>query len=182
MAHPARSLEEKRRGLMALILCRTSHEAEEQTGIPWSTLTTWKSRDPALYEQLREELEPQIAKRIAADAEMIAQRLAAKELEIIDAMTPEKIQALDGDKLAGTLRNVSTSKALQVDKLSSPLRERPSHVQQHGNINDLVSKMAKAMGFSEEPIDATVVEESDTANSNTDTLEPARDQANAPAT
>jgi hypothetical protein len=45
------------------------------------------------------------------------------------------------------MRNVSTSKALQVDKISSPLRERPSHVQHNTGVDELVSKLNRALGF-----------------------------------
>jgi hypothetical protein len=57
------------------------------------------------------------------------------------------IGALKPSDVASTLRNVSTSKALQVDKISSPLRERPSHVQHSTGVDELVSKLNRALGF-----------------------------------
>lgn len=164
MAHPARSLEEKHRGLTALILCRTAKEASEQTEIPEKTLNSWRQRDPALYNKLREDLEPQLVKRIAADAEMIVQRLADKELALIDALDPTELSAKD---VAGALRNVTTAKALNLDKVSSPLRERPSHVQHSTDIGDVVSKLGQILGMNlQEPItDAHVVDDPSSSTS-----------------
>lgn len=156
MAHPARSLEEKHRGLTALILCRTSEDAAEQTGIPASTLREWKQDHPDLFDKLREDLEPQLVKRIAADAEMIVNRATAKELELLDAIDASQLSAKDA---AGALRNVTTTKALNLDKVSSPLRERPSHVQHSQDIDGVVAKLWRMIGIKPEPItDAEVVD------------------------
>lgn len=141
------SPEEVERGLAALVIAGSSPRASEVTGIPASTLKTWRHAHAERYEQLRHELEPQIARTIAAEAEAIAQKLSEREHQLADALTPEAISQLKPAEVAATLRNVTTSKALQVDKISSPLRERPSHVQQNTSIDELTRRMAKALGF-----------------------------------
>jgi transposase-like protein len=141
------SLEDRERGLAALVIAGSSIRASEVTGISDATLRTWKQENPDRYEALRHELEPQVARTIAAEAETIALKLSQVEHDLADALTPDVIGALKPSDVASTLRNVSTSKALQVDKISSPLRERPSHVQHSTGVDELVSKLNRALGF-----------------------------------
>lgn len=147
MPGPVRTPEDIERGLSALVIAGSSTRASEVTGIPATTLKTWKQKHADRYEQLRHELEPQIARTIAAEAEAIAQKLSEREHQLADALTPEAISQLKPSEIAATLRNVTTSKALQVDKISSPLRERPSHVQHTSSPDEIVTRLAKALGF-----------------------------------
>jgi transposase-like protein len=141
------SLEDRERGLAALVIAGSSFRASEVTGIPAPTLRDWKTEHAERYEALRHELEPQVARTIAAEAESIALKLSQVEHDLADALTPDVIEALKPAEIAATMRNVSTSKALQVDKISSPLRERPSHVQHNTGVDELVSKLNRALGF-----------------------------------
>jgi transposase len=155
------SLEERKRGLSAVVLAGSSLKASDLVGIPSSTLREWIAENREEYERLREELEPQVVKKIAAEAETLVLRIAEREAQILDALDEHTIGKMEGKDLAGTLRNLSTSKALQVDKVSSPLRERPSHVQHGQNVEELVHRMARFLGESPQTIvDATVVDES----------------------
>lgn len=151
--------EDIERGLAALVIAGSSTRASEVTGINDATLRAWKSKHADRYEQLRHELEPQIARTIAAEAETLAQRIALLEHATVDRIEAT-IDELKPGEAAGALRNLSTSKALQVDKISSPLRERPSHVQHSTTPDELVSRMARALGFT---IDSTATEEPTTA-------------------
>lgn len=152
------SLEERERGLVALVLAGSSQKASEATGIPPSTLRDWRTEHAERYEALRHELEPQVARTIAAEAESIALKLSEREHQLADALTPDVIAELKPADIASTLRNISTSKALQVDKISSPLRERPSHVQHGTSPEELASRIARALGF----VDSTATEIHDT--------------------
>lgn len=147
MGSPVHSLEDKERGLAALVIAGSSFKASEITGIPPSTLRDWKSENRERYEQLRHELEPQVARTIAAEAETIALRLTDREHALIDALDDNAIGTLKPADVAAALRNIGTAKALQIDKLSSPLRERPSHVQQGHSPDELVNRMARALGI-----------------------------------
>jgi hypothetical protein len=60
----------------------------------------------------------------------------------------QRSQSLDPKDKAATLRNLSTSKALQIDKLSSPLRERPSPTYSKArDLDQVVHAMARLVGF-----------------------------------
>src|SRR5690349_17494371 len=115
---------EKHAALTALILAGgNSEKVGPSIGVSASTLREWRSEDPELYEKLRADLAPSIAEKIAADAEALAvtlteveQKIAQRVLDTLDEMKPAEA--------ASALRNVSTSKALQFDKLSSPVRGR----------------------------------------------------------
>jgi hypothetical protein len=67
----------------------------------------------------------------------MVQRLYRIEVKMATRLEAE-VDSLDAKDLAGAFRNVTTSKALQIDKLSSPLRERPSHVQQGRDLDQVV--------------------------------------------
>jgi hypothetical protein len=145
------AMEDRERGMAALIVAGSSAQASELVNIPASTLREWKADHPERYAQLRTELHGKVAEQIASEAEHMAQRLARIEHQMADKLEAG-IDKLDAKDLPGALRNVTTSKALQIDKLSSPLRERPSHVQQGRDLDQVVSAMARLVGF-----DATAV-------------------------
>jgi hypothetical protein len=138
--------EERERGLTALILAGSSPKASEVTGIPEATLRAWKRDHSARYEQLQDELEPRIVKKIAAEAENIVLRLAHIQHKAIDQLEGS-IDELKPAELAAASRNLATTSALYIDKHSSPLRERPSHVQQGRDLDQVVSAMARLVGF-----------------------------------
>jgi transposase-like protein len=147
--------EEKRSALTALILAGgNSEKVGPQIGITPDLLRKWRTADPGLYEELRTELAPQVAERIASDAEEFARdlmnverALAAKVLEGLDDLKPSEA--------AGALRNISTSKALQVDKLSSPLRGRPTVIHGHDDAGQALIELGRRLGFA---VDSTAVE------------------------
>jgi transposase-like protein len=151
------SHEDKERGLAALVIAGSSQKASELTGISDSTLRSWRTANPERYEKLRTELHGKVAEQIASDAEEMAQRLYRIEVKMADKLEAE-IDTLNAKDLSGAFRNVSTSKALQIDKVSSPLRERPSHVQQSRDLDSVVSAMARLVGFD---ATSTAVEVSD---------------------
>jgi transposase-like protein len=140
------SPEERERGLTTLILAGSSVKASELTGIPEGTLRDWKREHRQRYEQLQEELEPRVVKKIAAEAENIVLRLAHLQHKAIDQLE-ESMGELKPAELAAASRNLATTSALMIDKHSSPLRERPSHVQQGRDLDQVVSAMARLLNF-----------------------------------
>lgn len=150
------SPEDRERGLAALVIAGSSTRAQEVTGIPAPTLRDWRRENPERYEQLRHDLEPQVAKKIAAEAEHLTQRVFEIEHRILDGFTDQDLADMKPTDRAAALRNLQTTAALGIDKLSSPLRERPSHVQHHHGLDDLMARMAKALGYNH--VDSTATE------------------------
>jgi transposase-like protein len=139
------SPEEIERGLTALILAGSSREAAEATGINASTLREWKADHPDQYARLQQDLEPRIVQKIAAEAEGIVVRLANIQHTVLDQFE-QSAHELKPAELAAASRNLATTSALYVDKHSSPLRERPSHVQQGSDVEGLMMRMARLLG------------------------------------
>jgi transposase-like protein len=141
------SLEDRERGLAALVIAGSSEEASEVVGIPAPTLRDWKTKDRERYEALRHTLEREVGQKIAADAEHIAQLLTDREIAVIQSLTDEEIAQLKPADKASTIRNLSTSKALQMDKIAGPMRERPAYMPHTNGVDDLVTKLSRALGF-----------------------------------
>lgn len=170
------SPEEIERGLTALVLAGSSSQASEITGIDDATLRTWKSKHRDNYDRLAKDLESQVVDKIAAEAENLAIRIAEVEAKIIAGLDDAAIKTLDAKDMASTLRNLSTSKALQIDKLSSPLRERPSHVQQDSG-EHLLTSIARLLG---KPIPVTNEAEPQHIETSAVPLSTGSDDPNAP--
>jgi hypothetical protein len=149
---PTRSLysaEDRERGLLELALCGGSPTlasrrlASVGLEIPKGTLYNWAERDyPHRYEQIREEVYPQIAARVAASAEEVA--LAATEVE------KQMYERMDGKadqipvrELPSAIRNITTSKALQFDKLSNPIRGRPNVRVERQDVSELWRRLER---------------------------------------
>jgi len=163
------SPEEIERGLAALVIAGSSIEASKAVGISDSTLREWKMLYPDQYTRLQKDLEPKIVDKIAGEAESIVLRLAALQHAYIDEMITTLPQLKPGE-LPGAARNIATVSALYVDKHSSPLRERPSHVQPTTDHDGNVRKLARILGIdvegtATEIVDATPLKtESDKLN------------------
>lgn len=133
--------EDIERGLQALIAAGCSYRrAAEMVGIPAETLLGWrKHRFKDRYEQMREELAPKIRQRIAQQAEDLALVLAEKELEGIASID---FSALAHRDRAGALRNITTSKGINLDKVAV-LRQLPTAVIEHRQAGDILKKWAE---------------------------------------
>jgi hypothetical protein len=134
-------------GLSALVITGSETRASELTGIPKQTIHNWERSQAKRMEELRHELEPQVAKQIAATAEHLTQRSFQVQAKILDRFDDDTISELKPADMAGALRNLQTHAALGIDKLSSPLRQRPSHMQHHLNVVDLVTQLSSRLGF-----------------------------------
>lgn len=149
--------------LTALILNGGNAErtADELNGPCGQTLLNWREKHSSRYQELQQTLAPRIADRIAAQAEELAVEIAQVEKQILEHLAT-KISDLDADKASAAIRNLSTSKALQLDKVSSPLRGRPTVIHETRTGDDLLrglaSKVGMAVDSTAEPIqDAEVV-------------------------
>jgi hypothetical protein len=130
--------------------CREEHGIEVTAGV----LRAWRSR---IYRdrwvQLAAEHQDQIAQALAVEAETIAAKAALAEHRLLDRLLAEA-DRIDARDLAGTLRNVTTTKSLNVDKISTPLRGRPSAVVEHRTIDEIARRWAHRLAS----IDSTAQE------------------------
>lgn len=151
-------LVDKERGMVATILAGGStfhaskHLKDQGHPVPESTLRDWRDENPQRYSELQAELAPKLEQKIAAEAEELIVAIAAKERELIEALSPQAIAGLPAKDIAGALRNMSTSKALQVDKVQGPIRGRPKIVQHTYDADDALKSLARRVGFT---IDST---------------------------
>jgi transposase-like protein len=139
------SPEEIERGLTALILAGSSTAASEATGINASTLREWKQDHAEQYERIQSNIEPRIVQKIAGESEGIVVRLAGLQHRTLDQYE-QTMHELKPAEAAAASRNLATTSALYIDKHSSPLRERPSHVQQGSDVEGLMMRMARLLG------------------------------------
>lgn len=121
-------------------LCR---QAKIKCPMP-KTLEGWKHDQD--YAEIEAELAPAVAERIAAQAEAIALRIEEAERLAIDKVRERLEQNLD-EQPSATLRNLSTSKALQIDKLSSPLRGRPTVIHGASDITEILAALQNRLGI-----------------------------------
>jgi hypothetical protein len=161
--------EEIERGLTQLALAAGNRElAHEQTKalgkpIPAETLRTWATKQHRdRYLKIREEQAPRIATRIANEAEDLAVDLAQAERATLKVYL-EKVHELKPSEIAGALRNITTSKSLNIDRIASPLRGRPTQVVEHRDATELWTKLRQLLpqafdSTAEEIVDAEVVE------------------------
>lgn len=129
-------------GLTELALCggnakiTTQRLADKGYDIPRSTLDMWKRQThPDRYVEIQQTLAPQIAEKIAAQAEEFAIDSATVEAEAL-AILRDKLSSMDAKDVAAALRNITTSKSLNVDKIASPLRGRPTQTIIHVSLED----------------------------------------------
>jgi hypothetical protein len=118
--------------LMMLALCRgnaeEAHRRLKERGNRTpdaSTLSRWKIRDAERYEEIRTEISHKLVGEVANQAEQIMLEAGELELEIIARMRDELANLKPSD-LSSALRNLSTTKALNNDKIASPIRGRPT--------------------------------------------------------
>lgn len=154
------SLEDREAGLAALVLQAGSstkaHQALKQQGldVPQQTLDSWKTQHAERYAELQAHLAPKVADKIAAGAERLALMIEEAESKLIASMMDD-LESMDAKEKAAALRNLSTSKALQVDKLSSPLRGRPTVIHQAQDAGQALIELGRRLGFA---VDSTAEE------------------------
>jgi hypothetical protein len=146
------SLEDIERGLTAIVLAGGSDErarralADQGHRIPRETLRDWRAKHADRYEQLRVDLSGSVAQRIASEAEALAVQYAEKEAEVLASLDAEQIAKLAPKERSDTLRNLAVSKSLQLDKVASPLRGRPTQILERRTPEDLLRQIDAIVG------------------------------------
>lgn len=134
---------QRQRAFVALALAGgNSVKAAPLCGLGESTLRRWRREFAEEYERVRHELAPRL-ERVAV-SEAYARVVELGELE---ALAIRKLQAaIEEDKipardLPSALRNITTSKAINVDKILA-LSGRPTSVVEHRSAGELVRRLA----------------------------------------
>jgi hypothetical protein len=98
--------------------------------IPRPTIEGWVRKiHRERYQQLRHELVPRIHAKIAAECEDTAELAGQLEREMLVKLGKDYKQLAPRDQ-AGAIRNVSTTKAINVDK-AALLRGQPTEIVEH---------------------------------------------------
>lgn len=162
--------EDTQRALTALVLAGGSYEsasralAEQDFDISRQRLYDLRARNTERYENLRVELSGTVAQRIASEAESIAVQTAQVELSILESMDDEIISKLSPKERADTLRSLATSKALQIDKVASPLRGRPSVITERRDPDQILRQLESLLGTAEDVPTEALTDESGPVN------------------
>lgn len=129
--------------------------AQQGLHIPKQTLDRWKKHQYAQrYQEICNQASAEIANRVATEAEqfMLAaaqtERLALRKLH-------EQLEQGEIKDISSALRNITTSKALNNDKIASPLRGRPTNVTEHRTIEQALKQLGNL-------IDSTATDITDT--------------------
>jgi len=140
--------EEIEHGLMAVALCAgNTAEATRQLAldgvrISRSTLDRWTRTSHAeRYLALRAELVPKVHAKIAEECEDMARRLAEVERETVEKFQQE-LPSLKASEAAGAVRNITTSKGINVDKAAA-YRGRPTAIVEHRPSEEIMRELER---------------------------------------
>lgn len=147
-------------GLTALTLLGSSktaatHLREQGLNVSDSTLRGWKSRYADRLAQIQEREAPEVARRVASRSEAVAMKAIEIEERLL-AKLDQSIDELKPADAAAALRNVTTSKSLNFDRLSGPIRGRPNVIVEKIDAGQALLEMARRLGIA---VDSTAIED-----------------------
>lgn len=129
--------------------------ATQGLNVPKETLQHWKTRWADRYHQICDNLQDERAQRMAAQAEDVALRAAELELLLLEDLRNKRAD-LKAPELAGAVRNVTTTKTLNVEKVINPLRGRPSRITEVRDADEILksleAKLPKAITTTAEEV------------------------------
>lgn len=157
MAKQSYSEEDKRIALTVAIKVGNCREASDLLAhgdatnslgkavtVPARTLQDWLTRYPDLAYDVRESLKHEMSIRAAQQADAIILKSGRIEDKLLDRLD-DGIEELPMKDVAAALRNVSTTKALNNDKIVGPNRGRPTVVVQTQSADDLNKMLAETI-------------------------------------
>jgi len=128
------------RALTALALAGDNAvRASATIGIPDRTLRDWRQKYRDRYDEIRLELAPQIEQQIVQEARAFAITAGQAERELLQATLEATRNGTIKDP-ASALRNITTSKALQIDKVLQ-LEGRPTKTTLHLTSEDVLNSL-----------------------------------------
>jgi hypothetical protein len=157
------------RGLMALAIhngnSRRARDflAKDGIKIAYQTLQAWaRQRYPDRYQALREDILPKVRAKAADEHMDLAERLMRTNRKLLDRLH-ENVDEIKPGELAGAVRNMSVSAAVETEK-AQLLNDQPTS-RVATNMPGLLKEL-KGMGV--EVIDAELVGEEDVTPSSND--------------
>jgi hypothetical protein len=118
--------------------------------VPRKTLELWKrTTHAARYNEIASDHAPKIRQRMAAEAESVVDRLAALEHKAAERLESQ-LGDLEGKDLAGALRNISTSKGINLQHAAA-MRDRPSLIVEHKHSVEDLDRLIQAIDQTEPP-------------------------------
>lgn len=150
--------EDKRRGLIALLVAGNGTSAAEQTGIPRQTLENWRNTETELYAQLSQEHGQTIDRAITAQVREAVVTYGQLERQLQERAL-ENVTRIDARDLPAALKNISAAKAQSTDKLLL-LTGRATDRVEHVDARDLLADIRKIVA----PYDVISTAEDITSN------------------
>lgn len=138
------SPEDVDRGLLALAIHGAATRAAtalEQQGhhIPERTLADWRTRHADRYHEIANQHARRVEDVIVQQARDAALMAGALEQDLMHRLAT-KAGELEAKDLANSVKNVTTTKGINVDKFLT-LTGRPNHVTEHRNADELLRKL-----------------------------------------
>ena len=139
------SVEQIEAGLAAMAMwhgnSRQASRVLKEAGleIPHTTLVEWPKAYPERFQELREQVVPQVREKLAQMFEVAGMRGAELTIKTMEQFA-EKADTLDTRDLPGAIRNISTAAAISVDK-SSLLRGLPTEIRQNDSAEDVLKRL-----------------------------------------
>lgn len=139
--------------LLALATTGSGRLAAQQVDVPERTIQDWRHRYAQRYQELADKHQRQIEDVIVQQARDTAIMAGDIERQVLERLSTQ-VDSLDAKDAAATVRNLSTAKGINVDKLLT-LTGRPSQVTEHRSTDDLMRKLES---LKVKAIDATAEE------------------------
>lgn len=133
--------DDKRTGLIALLVTGSSTAASEQTGIARSTLEKWRDTETELYGRLSHEHGHLIDQVITAQVREAVVSYGHIERKLADRLL-ENTEKLDARDLPNALKNISAARASSTDKLML-LTGRATDRVEHVDARDIIADIRK---------------------------------------
>lgn len=134
--------EEKRAGLIALLVTGSPTEAAKQTGIAGGTLAYWRdTSETELYSRLSREHSQVIDEQITAQVRDSVVQLGQIERKLTDKLLAD-VDSLDTRDIPNAIKNVVAARSQSTDKLLL-LTGRATERVEHLDARDLVANIRK---------------------------------------
>lgn len=143
------TIEQIETGLQLLALNAGAYEKtvtqlrEHGIHLTRQSLHNWANKSHAdRYFEIRTQIHSQVAERAASQAEEIAFKAGELELRIIEKLD-DQLDDLDPKDAATALRNLSTTKALNHDKVIGPIRGRPTVIVENRDAAQILQELQR---------------------------------------
>jgi hypothetical protein len=132
--------DQKREGLIALLVMGSAPAAAKETGIPRQTLEHWRdTAEPELYASLSREYGTRIDEVITAQVRESVVRLGQAERQLTDKLL-DNLDRVDPRDIPNALKNIVAAKSQNADKmllLTGRATERVEHIDARDLIADI---------------------------------------------